>query len=236
MVRLRRRVDALDWAGLRDALDEVGHARIPSALTARECGALARLYSDDARFRKTVCMERHRFGLGEYRYFGRPLPDLVEALRAAFHPHLARVANEWESRLGTETRYETSQRAFARRCRAAGQERPTPLLLRYEAGGYNCLHQDLYGEVAFPLQVAICLSRRDSDFRGGEVLLVEQRPRQQSRGDAIALDRGEAVIFPTRERPVKGARGWYRATVRHGVSRLHEGERLTLGVIFHDAR
>jgi hypothetical protein len=196
---------------------------------------MAGLYGDDRRFRKTIDMERQRFGRGEYRYFARPLPAEVESLRRAFYPPLARIANAWQERLGAEERFERSLAAFLRRCAVSGQQRPTPLLLRYGPEGFNCLHRDLYGDIAFPLQVAICLSRPAHDFQGGEFLLTEGRPRQQSRGEAIALDQGEAIIFPTRERPVEGARGWLRAQLRHGVSRLHSGERFTLGIIFHDA-
>jgi hypothetical protein len=229
-------VGEVDWAEVQRDLDERGHARLPGLLSAAECRRLARLYPEDPRFRSTVDMARHRFGLGEYRYFTRPLPRLVEELRRALYPPLARLANRWQERLGASDRFERSLAGFLRRCRRAGQTRPTPLLLRYEQGGFNNLHQDLYGSVAFPLQVTVLLSRPEHDFRGGEFLLMEQRPRQQSRGEAVALRQGEAIVFPTRERPVQGARGVYRAQLRHGVSRLHSGRRLALGVIFHDAR
>jgi len=181
-------------------------------------------------------MDQHRYGAGEYRYFSRPLPPLVEALRETLYPPLARIANAWQARFGSELRFPRTHRAFLRDCRAAGQERPTPLLLRYGEGGFNNLHQDLYGTVYFPLQLAILLSAPGRDFHGGEFLLLEQRPRQQSRGEAVALAQGEAIVFPTRERPVEGARGAYRAQLRHGVSRLHRGQRTTLGIIFHDAK
>jgi hypothetical protein len=230
------RVRALDWDRVRADLDRCGHARIPGLLDPAECRALASLYRQDDRFRATVDMQRHRFGRGEYRYFERPLPPLVEALRRALYPPLAGLANAWQARLGESFRYERTLPGFLRRCRAAGQTRPTPLLLRYEADGFNCLHRDLYGRVAFPLQVTVLLSRAGADFDGGEFLLVEQRPRQQSRGDAIALRQGEAIVFPTRDRPVAGARGAIRAQLRHGVSRVHRGERHALGIIFHDAR
>jgi hypothetical protein len=233
--RIRSRVDSLDWKSLGPALDQEGHVRIPGLLTARECEATAALYGEE-RFRKTIDMGRHRYGEGEYRYFARPLPELVEGLRQAFYPHLAQVANRWNQRWGREERYERSLRAFLARCKAAEQERPTPLLLRYREGGFNCLHQDLYGEVAFPLQLVVLLSQRKRDFEGGEFLLVEQRARQQSRGEALVLAQGEGLIFPTRERPVESARGTSRAQLRHGLSRLHKGERIALGVIFHDAR
>lgn len=233
---LRSRMEAVDVARLRSSLDALGHARIPRLLTAAECRALVRLFPRDACFRAHVNMAQHRFGRGEYRYFRRPLPPLVEALRRVLYPPLSRVANEWQRRLGEPTRFERTLGGFLRRCRAAGQTRPTPLLLRYERDGFNNLHQDLYGSVAFPLQVTVLLSRPGIDFAGGAFLLVEQRPRQQSRAEAIALEQGEAIVFPTRDRPVDGARGCYRAQLRHGVSRLLEGERLALGVIFHDAR
>lgn len=235
-VPIAKRVDSFDWREVHACLDELGHARLPSLLTAAECRSLARLYARDERFRSTVNMQRHRFGRGEYRYFTRPLPALVEALRRSLYPHLARVANAWQKRLGDPARYERSLSGFLRACRAAGQTRPTPLLLRYEQGGFNNLHQDLYGSVAFPLQVTVLLSRPQRDFRGGEFLLLEQRPRQQSRGEAVPLCQGEAIVFATRERPVDGARGAYRAKVRHGVSRLLAGQRTALGVIFHDAK
>ena len=233
---LGRRVAAVDWARVHAELDARGHARIPELLDPARCAELSALYTDDARFRSTISMERFRFGRGEYRYFARPLPPAVEALRTALYPPLARIANAWQAQLGARPRFEASLAAFLRRCRGAGQTRPTPLLLRYRAGDFNCLHQDLYGELAFPLQVTIQLTQPGVDFEGGEFLLVEQRPRQQSRGEAIALAQGEAIVFPTRERPVAGARGVYRAQLRHGVSTLRSGERTALGIIFHDAR
>ena len=228
-------MEAFDWQAIARALDEDGCARVPKLLTSGECDALARLYDRSGRFRKTVDMQRHRFGVGEYRYFERPLPEPVEELRRSLYPPLARIANRWQQRLGAPERYPRTLAAFLRRCATAGQRRPTPLLLRYRTGGYNCLHRDLYGRVAFPLQVAICLSHPERDFRGGEFLLVENRARQQSRGEVVALQQGEAVVFPTRERPVASARGWSRAQVRHGVSSLVSGERRALGIIFHDA-
>ena len=233
---MRQQVDALDWASLSPTLEREGHVRIPQLLTARRCAELAALYEAEHGFRKTIDMGSHRYGEGEYRYFARPLPPLVEGLRQAFHPHLARVANRWNEAWGRDERFELSQRSFLARCKAAGQERPTPLLLRYREDGYNCLHQDLYGEVAFPFQVVVLLSDPQRDFTGGEFLLVEQRPRQQSRGEAIALGRGDALVFPNRERPFESARGVSRAQVRHGLSRVRSGERLALGVIFHDAK
>ncbi|HEY7514003.1 MAG TPA: 2OG-Fe(II) oxygenase [Vicinamibacteria bacterium] len=205
-------------------------------LTTAECIRLKALYDDDRLFSSRVEMERHRFGVGEYKYFTRPLPDLVEELRHGAYPPLARIANEWARALGRQDRYPADLGAFLRRCHAAGQTRPTPLLLRYQTGGFNALHQDLYGDVAFPLQLTVFLSRPGRDFTGGEFLLVEQRPRSQSVGDSLQLGQGEAVVFPNRHRPVRGRRGFHRASVRHGVSRLHSGHRYALGVIFHDAR
>lgn len=233
---LRERIAAIDWGRVHADLDARGHARIPKLLRVAECRRLTALYTRDALFRSTISMERFRFGRGEYRYFAQPLPPVVEALRRLLHPPLAAIANAWQQRLGAPERFEPSAREFLRRCHAAGQTRPTPLLLRYAAGGFNCLHQDVYGPIAFPLQVTLLLSRPGRDFEGGEFLLVEQRPRQQSRGEAVALAQGEAIVFPTRERPVAGTRGDYRALIRHGVSTLHTGSRTTLGIIFHDAR
>jgi len=229
------RVDAYDWTRIHADLDTWGFARLPKLLTARECTDTARLYDDDSLFRKTISMDAHRFGSGEYRYLRDPLPPLVAGLRRALYARLAPIANAWQERLSAPERYEASHARFRARCHAAGQARPTPLLLRYDAGGFNNLHQDLYGPIAFPLQATVQLSRPDADFEGGEFLIVEQRPRQQSRGSAIALERGEAIVFATRERPVDGARGVYRAALRHGVSPLRSGRRTTLGIIFHDA-
>jgi hypothetical protein len=204
-------------------------------LTPEECGGLVALYRDESRFRSRVDMARHRFGIGEYRYFAHPLPPLVDALRTHAYPRLAVIANRWMEALGAPERYPPDLEGLLALCRRHGQTRPTPLLLHYEAGGYNCLHQDLYGEVAFPLQITGFLGRRGLDYTGGEFLLVEQRPRVQSRGEVIDPEQGELLVFPTRYRPVAGARGHYRATVRHGVSRVRSGTRYTLGVIFHDA-
>jgi hypothetical protein len=225
---------AADWQRVERDLAECGHARIPRLLSPAQCEALAALWSEAGRFRSRIDMGPRHFGEGEYRYFARPLPALVQRLRQRLYPPLAGIANHWAEALGARERQPATLGAFLARCRAAGQTRPTPLLLRYTAGGYNCLHQDLYGKIAFPLQVAILLSSERA-FRGGEFLLVEQRPRMQSRGEAIALAQGEALVFPNRERPVRGSRGCYRVQVRHGVSRLHSGTRLTLGIIFHDA-
>jgi hypothetical protein len=203
-------------------------------LRAPECAELIALYGDRERFRSPVVMERHQYGVGEYKYFARPMPPPVEELRAAMYRELAPTANRWAERLRTRDSYPTSLTEFLKVCAAHGQTRPTPLILRYEAGGYNCLHQDLYGEVAFPLQFTCALSRRGRDFEGGELLLVEQRPRAQSRGEAIALDAGEGIVFANRYRPASGARGFHRVNLRHGVSTIKSGVRYAMGVIFHD--
>lgn len=234
--RVAERVARLDWKRLGSELSEQGFARLPRLLSAAECAELSRLYDEDARFRATIEMGRHRFGEGEYRYLARPLPALVEALREAFYAPLAEIANAWNEALGAPERFPPLLGDWLVRCAAGGQTRPTPLLLRYGAGGYNRLHQDLYGALVFPIQLTCLLSRPGDDFEGGEFLLVEQRPRMQSRGEAIALERGEGILFATRERPVRGARGWHRAQLRHGVSRVRAGRRTTLGVIFHDAK
>ena len=236
--RIRRRVAALDWPTLEAGLDVDGYARIPGLLTAAECRRIAGLYRAETRFRSTISLERHGFGQGEYKYFAYPLPALVAALRENLYPQLAAIATRWLAlrRVPSPQPFPRSLRSFLARCRAEGQTRPTPLLLRYTAGGYNRLHQDLYGAVAFPLQVTCQLSRPVHDFSGGEFLLVEQRARMQSRGEAVALRAGEGIVFATRERPVASARGFSTAHMRHGVSRVHAGERTTLGLIFHDAR
>lgn len=233
---LPARVRALDWAAIERSLWESGYARTAPLLTPDECTGLVALYGDDSRFRSRVDMARFRFGVGDYKYFAHPLPPLVADLRRELYPSLAAVANRWEQALGSRRRYPPDLDGLLARCRRAGQTKPTPLMLHYEAGGYNCLHQDLYGDIAFPLQATGFLSRRELDYRGGEFLLVEQRPRAQSRGEAIATEQGELVVFTTRFRPVAGARGHHRAAVRHGVSRVTAGTRYTLGVIFHDAK
>jgi uncharacterized protein len=229
-----QRVGQLDWASISQSLDLYGYATTPPLLTPGECAGLVSLYAQDNRFRSRVDMARYNFGSGEYKYLQRPLPPLVEHLRTAFYSHLAPVASSWAARLGAPD-YPPELQAFLDVCAAHGQTKPTPLLLRYLAGDYNCLHQDLYGEVAFPIQITFALSRLGGDYTGGEFLLLEQRPRAQSRGQAITLQRGEAVIFATHHRPVQGTRGYYRANMRHGVSRLLSGERYSLGIIFHDA-
>ncbi len=230
------RVKALDWDAIARELWEYGYAKTPPVLTSEECEELIALYPDEARFRSRIDMARYRFGVGEYKYFAHPLPATVAELRRAAYPHLAAVANGWSDVLGKGAAYPGDLDGMLARCAAEGQTKPTPLLLRYEVGGYNCLHQDLYGDVVFPLQLTCFLSRRGVDYEGGDFLLVEQRARAQSRGDAIATEQGEIVVFTTRERPVRSARGWYRTAMRHGVSRVRAGERYTLGVIFHDAK
>ncbi len=200
-----------------------------------ECGALAALWPDQGRFRSRVVMQRHGYGRGEYQYFAYPLPDPVEKLRQALYPGLAAVANRWNEQLGLDKRFPPTLQGWLRQCHEGGQKRPTPLLLHYKAGDYNCLHRDLYGELVFPLQVTVLLSDPKSDFSGGEFMLVEQRPRMQSRGEVVPLGQGDAVIFAVNERPVKGTRGFHRTAMRHGVSSLRAGERFTLGIIFHDA-
>jgi uncharacterized protein len=234
---LGARLEHLDWAGIEQSLRERGWAKTDApVLTRRECAALILLYDDAARFRSRVDMERFRFGRGEYRYFRDPLPPLVRGLRESVYTRLTSVANGWMKELGDPRRFPRTLRGFLSVCRGAGQTKPTPLLLRYETGGFNCLHQDLYGDVAFPLQLTCALSRRGRDYTGGDFLLVEQRPRRQSCGESITLEQGECIIFTTRDRPVRGTRGPYRAAMRHGVSRLLSGTRYSLGVIFHDAR
>jgi hypothetical protein len=219
---------------LSDELAAQGYAVRP-LLAQAECGALAALYDDDTRFRKRIVMEQHAYGQGEYKYFAYPLPDTVAALRAALYPKLAVVANAWRRSLGDTTAFPAELDDYLARCHAAGQNRPTPLLLRYGPGGFNCLHQDLYGDLVFPLQATVLLNGPGEDFTGGEFILVEQRPRAQSRAIVVPLRQGEAVIFPVHHRPAQGTRGNYRLTMRHGVSRIHSGRRHTLGLIFHDA-
>ncbi|WP_141621830.1 2OG-Fe(II) oxygenase [Myxococcus sp. AB036A] len=229
------RVADVDWARVSEELDARGCATLERLVTPAECDALAALYPEDAVFRSRVVMARHGFGRGEYKYFEYPLPDVVAGLREALYPRLAPIANRWNTAMGLEVRYPESHAAYLERCHAAGQVRPTPLLLRYEADDYNCLHQDLYGEHVFPLQVAILLSEPGRDFTGGEFILTEQRPRMQSRAEVVPLRQGDAVVFAVHHRPVQGTRGVYRVNLRHGVSRIRSGQRHTVGVIFHDA-
>lgn len=229
------RVAALDWARIGADLDQDGFATTGSLLTAAECADLIAGYDREDSFRSRVVMARHGFGQGEYKYFADPLPPLVAGLRAAAYPHLAPVANRWSESLRQETRFPATLYEYLDRCHAAGQCRPTPLLLKYRAGDYNCLHQDLYGELVFPLQLAILLSAPGRDFDGGEFVLVEQRPRMQSKAEVVPLSRGDGVVFAVRERPRRGSRGFHRTMLRHGVSRVRSGDRYTLGIIFHDA-
>ena len=229
-------VAALDWTRIAADLDAHGCATTGPLLSSEQCSALAETYGSDARFRSRVVMARHGFGRGEYKYFAYPLPEPVAALRGTLYPPLAEIANRWNEAMGIALRYPQDHADYLARCHQAGQTRPTPLLLQYGAGDYNCLHQDLYGEHVFPLQVTILLSRPGEDFTGGEFVLTEQRPRMQSRAEIVPLAQGEAVIFPVHHRPVQGTRGVYRVNMRHGVSRLRSGHRHTLGIIFHDAK
>ncbi|HEX8222461.1 MAG TPA: 2OG-Fe(II) oxygenase [Allosphingosinicella sp.] len=228
-------IKCLDWSDAGHALDEQGWAILPGLLDPKAYADVRSSWDDEARFRSRVVMARHGFGEGEYRYFAYPLPASVAALRETLYPPLAAIANRWQSALGREEAFPGAHSDYLDRCRAAGQARPTPLLLRYGPGDYNCLHQDLYGAEAFPLQVAILLSRPGEDFAGGEFLLAEQRPRRQSRATVVPLEQGDAVVFAVSERPVRGSRGFYRTRMKHGVSTIRSGERFTLGVIFHDA-
>ena len=230
------RLHSLDWETLERSLWDHGYAKTAPLLTPGECEALVALYADDTRFRSRVDMARYRFGDGDYKYLAHPLPPLVQSLRSEAYPRLATLANAWEQALGSRTRYPEDLAGLQAVCRRHGQTKRTPLVLHYEAGGYNCLHQDLYGDVAFSLQITAFLSRRGADYEGGDFLLVEQRPRAQSRGEAIHGEQGELVIFPTRHRPARGARGFFRTTMRHGVSTIAWGTRYTLGIIFHDAK
>lgn len=227
---------ALDWARLTADLAARGSAVAQRVLGVEQCRALTAMYSQEAPFRSRVIMSRHGFGRGEYKYFTYPLPAVVSQLRSALYPHLAPIANEWNARLGIDVEYPGTHEAFLKRCHQAGQTLPTPLLLQYGQDDYNCLHQDIYGEHVFPLQIAVLLSAPDQDFTGGEFVMTEQRPRMQTRAEVIPLKQGDGVIFAVRERPVQGTRGTYRVNLRHGVSRIRSGHRHTLGVIFHDAR
>lgn len=231
------RIDALDWNPAADSLSQRGYAVTSQILSTEECASLAAMYADETRFRSRIAMERYRFGVGDYKYFDHPLPEIVASLRSATYPHLAGVANEWAKNLGEKSpRFPAEHAAFLKICHKAGQTKATPLLLHYEEGGYNCLHQDIYGEVAFPLQMVFLLGQQGRDWEGGEFLLVEQQPRAQSKAEVVRADQGHAVIFTTRHRPVRGARGYYRVNMKHGVSRIHRGTRYTLGIIFHEAK
>ncbi len=230
------RVARYDWQELCEELSGFGCAVIEKLLSAAECQQIADLYPQEGHFRSHIHMARHGFGRGEYRYFKYPLPDLLGGLRTALYPRLASVANDWNGRMGIDQRYPAEHAAFLKQCHDAGQTRPTPLLLQYVPGDFNCLHQDLYGDLAFPLQVAILLSEPGRDFTGGEFVLTEQRPRMQSRAEVVPLRQGDAVAFAVHNRPVRGSKGSYRVNLRHGVSRLRSGMRHTVGIIFHDAK
>jgi len=235
MTEIAKRVEAYDWNAIHQSLNAQGWARLPALLSIEECENMAALYGPSELFRSQVQMARHGFGKGEYRYFAYPLPALVQGLREALYPRLVAVANRWHERMNVETRFPDSHDAFLERCHAAGQTRPTPLLLRYGPSDYNCLHQDLYGEHVFPLQVAMLLSEPGVEFEGGEFVITEQRPRMQTRAQVVPLTKGDAVVFAVNTRPHRGARGDYRVALRHGVSELRAGHRHTLGIIFHDA-
>jgi uncharacterized protein len=230
------RVAALDWTAAAADLDAHGCAVLGGLLPDDDCRALVEMYPDESLFRSRVVMSRHGFGRGEYKYFAYPLPAIVASLRTALYPPLAAIANRWNAAMAIDSRYPADHASLLERCRAAGQSRPTPLLLQYGAGDYNCLHQDLYGDLAFPLQVAILLAAPGRDFTGGEFVLTEQRPRMQSRAEVVPLRRGDGVVFAVDHRPVQGTRGIYRVNLRHGVSRVRSGHRSTLGIIFHDAK
>lgn len=229
-------VESLDWQRVANALNESGNALLKGVLTPQDCEALTSLYGNDDIFRSRVVMARHGFGRGEYKYFSYPLPEILQGLRTSLYERLAPVANLWNQQMCIEVRYPAKHADFIERCHKAGQLRPTPLLLQYGAGDYNCLHQDLYGEHVFPIQVAFLLSEPGRDFAGGEFVLTEQRPRMQTRPEVVPLRQGDAVAFAVHHRPVQGTRGVYRVNLRHGVSRLQSGQRHTVGIIFHDAK
>jgi uncharacterized protein len=234
---IAERIETLDWEAAKRSLSECGYAVTAPVLLQAECEELVALYKEESRFRSHIIMERYRFGVGDYKYFANPLPEVVVELRHGAYPYLAEVANHWAEALGEKApRYPLEHAAFLKTCHKAGQTKPTPLMLHYETGGYNCLHQDLYGDISFPLQMVFLLGQHGVDWDGGEFILVEQQPRAQSKPQVVSADCGQAIIFTTRYRPVKGSRGYYRVNLRHGVSRVHRGTRYTLGVIFHDAK
>jgi uncharacterized protein len=234
---IAERIEALDWKNAGQLLSDCGYAVTDRILTIEECESLVALFNDETHFRSHVIMERYRFGIGDYKYFADPLPKVVAEIRSSTYPSLAKVANQWAEMLGENApQYPLKHAAFLKTCHEAGQTKPTPLMLHYEAGGYNCLHQDLYGEVSFPLQMVFVLGQHGRDWEGGEFILVEQQPRAQSKPQVVLADQGQAIIFTTRYRPVKGSRGCYRVNLRHGVSHVHSGTRYTLGIIFHDAK
>jgi uncharacterized protein len=229
-------ITSLNWYLLQQKLDEEGYAVIPNLLDKDQCHEIISTYEEEALFRSTIDMARYRFGFGEYKYYQAPLPECLQQLRDGFYPQLAKTANCWLEHLGRDAIYPATLPEFLHQCHQQGQLRSTPLILKYEAGGYNCLHQDLYGEVFFPFQVVFALNQKGTDYTGGEFLLIEQRPRAQSRGHVIALEQGDGLIFPTNHRPVPGSRGYYKTTLRHGVSTITSGTRFSLGIIFHDAK
>lgn len=237
-VKARRnaRVEGIDWGHVSAGLDQEGFAVVSGLLDREACGIVSRSYADDHRFRSRVVMARHGFGRGEYKYFDNPLPPIVHELRETLYPPLSAMANRWNEALDNEERFPETHAAYLAACHAAGQTKPTPLVLKYQTDDYNCLHQDLYGDMVFPLQTAILLSRPGEDFSGGEFVMTEQRPRMQSRAMVVPLTQGDGVIFPVRQRPVQGVKRRYRVNMRHGVSRVLHGHRYTLGIIFHDAR
>jgi hypothetical protein len=234
--RLATRLEGVSWSAIEEQLDAAGCAVLPNLLATGDCDALTPLYAQDAPFRSRIVMSRHGFGRGEYKYFSYPLPEPVARLRESIYPRLVPIANRWQEALGLPARFPPRHADFIRRCHDRGQLRPTPLMLSYGEGDYNCLHQDLYGEQVFPLQLAVLLSEPGRDFEGGEFVMTEQRPRMQSRPEVVALRQGDAVVFAVHARPVQGTRGVYRVNHRHGVSRLRSGRRFTLGIIFHDAQ
>ncbi|WP_214629624.1 2OG-Fe(II) oxygenase [Paenibacillus agaridevorans] len=225
----------LNWLELHQTLDEQGFAKLPCLLSPDTCRQLVEDYDQNELYRKTIDMARYRFGIGEYKYYQSPIPPVLQQLRNSFYPELAKAANRWLELLHKPAIYPDTLGAFLDQCHQAGQNRPTPLILKYKAGGYNCMHQDLYGDIYFPFQVLFVLNQRNDDYTGGESILLEQRPRAQSRGHVITLNQGEGLIFPTQHRPVQGTRGYYRATLRHGVGTVHSGTRYSAGIIFHDA-
>ena len=229
-------LDDISWEQVSKDLDAEGHAIIKSILSTDECDETRRLYDDDSLFRSQVVMERHGFGRGEYRYFRYPLPELIAVMRTSLYPHLVPIANRWNDAMRLDVRYPATHAEYIQRCHLGGQDKPTPLLLKYGPDDYNCLHQDLYGEHIFPLQVAVLLSEPDRDFTGGEFVITEQRPRMQSRPMVVPLGKGDGVVFAVHHRPAQGRKGAYRVNLRHGVSRLRSGSRYTLGIIFHDAK
>ena len=231
------REQAIDWERACARLDERGFALLPGVLAKKTCHEVAAYYTYEHRFRSRIEMSRYSFGQGEYKYFNYPLPEIVQRLRSSIYPHLAALANQWADRLESQLpRYPETLADFIEQCHRAGQKRPTPLLLKYGTGDFNCLHQDLYGDIVFPFQLTFFLSQRGRDFEGGEFVLAEQQPRRQSRIEVLSADQGDAVIFAVHHRPVRGARGYYRVNLRHGVSTIHSGQRYTLGIIFHDAQ